>query len=308
MILNVSGRCDVVAFFSDWFFNRLQAGFLDVRNPYVPKQVKRLILTPQTVEAIVFCTKNPLPILPRLQELQPYPCLFQVTITPYGTDIEPHVLPKSKILNATIQLSKQLGSDHVIVRYDPIFISSTYSVAFHVKAFHSLCKRMQGYTEHIILSFLDLKKNTLRHEKDLQLLPNQEQYYEDLMFQFSKIGTEYGMQLQLCCEDYDFTQYGISNQGCINATFLQRITGISTTYLPGNLRKHCHCVKSIDVGVYNSCCHGCVYCYANFEEDLVLANKNAHDPNSSLLIGHLNPDDQLTMIDDIISHQLTLPL
>ena len=136
MILNVSGRTDIVAFYSDWFMNRYKAGFVDVRNPFNPKLVSRIHF--ENVEAILFCTKNPIPIIKHLKEIDK-PILFQVTLTPYKKDIEPFVLPKTKIIEAIQVLSKEIGTDHLWVRYDPIFLSDKYSVAYHLKAFERMC-------------------------------------------------------------------------------------------------------------------------------------------------------------------------
>lgn len=123
MILNCSGRTDICAFYSKWFYQRLQEGFVDVRNPYDPKQVQRILLDQNHVDAIVFCTKNPLPMLPYLDKI-PFPMLFQITLTPYRKEIEPYVLDKKKVLEGIRFLACKLGPGHVFVRYDPIFLSA----------------------------------------------------------------------------------------------------------------------------------------------------------------------------------------
>ena len=118
MILNVSGRTDVVAFYTPWFMNRYKEGFVDVRNPIYPKLVSRIYF--DDVDCIVFCTKNPHPILPFLKEIK-QPILFQVTLTPYKSDIEPNVLDKKRVIEDIKKISNILGSERVYVRYDPIF-------------------------------------------------------------------------------------------------------------------------------------------------------------------------------------------
>ena len=119
MVLFVSGRCDIVAFYSKWFMNRYRASFVDVRNPFNPKLVSRINFS--DVDMIMFCTKNPLPIIPYLKEIDK-PILFHVTLTPYKKDIEPNVIDKRKIIEGIKEISKIIGSDNVVVRYDPIFI------------------------------------------------------------------------------------------------------------------------------------------------------------------------------------------
>lgn len=109
MLLFVSGRTDIPAFYSEWFFNRVKAGFLDVRNPFNNSAVSRYKLTPELVDCLVFCTKNPAPMLTRLSEIQNFGKYFFVTITPYGRDIEPNVPEKSEVIKSFQELSKQLG-------------------------------------------------------------------------------------------------------------------------------------------------------------------------------------------------------
>ena len=154
MILNVSGRTDIVAFYTEWFMNRYREGFVDVRNPVYPKMVSRIYF--EDVDAILFCTKNPLPIIKYIKEIKK-PILFHVTLTPYKKEIEPHVPAKGKVIEAIKQLSQVLGKDYVVVRYDPILVSEKYSIAYHKKAFQHLCALLNGSVSKIIVSFLVMK-------------------------------------------------------------------------------------------------------------------------------------------------------
>ena len=119
MILFVSGRCDIPAFYTPWFFHRLKEGYVNVRNPYDPHQISRIFLDEKNIDAILFCTKNPLPMLSRLDEI-PFPFLFHITLTAYHKDIERHVPDKTKIIEGIKKLSEKIGKDKVIVRYDPV--------------------------------------------------------------------------------------------------------------------------------------------------------------------------------------------
>lgn len=135
MILIVSGRTDIVAFYTKWFINRYHAGFVDVRNPYNPSLINRIYF--KDVDAILFCTKNPTPILPFIGQIK-IPMLFHVTITPYHQDIEPNVLSKEKIIEGVKELSKKIGKENVYIRYDPVFINDHYTISYHIKAFSRL--------------------------------------------------------------------------------------------------------------------------------------------------------------------------
>ena len=137
MILMVSGRCDIVAFYSKWFMNRYKEGYVDVRNPFYPKLVSRIYF--KDVDLILFCTKNPLPIIPYLKEIDK-PIVFHVTLTPYMSDIEPNVIDKKKIIEGIKEVSKIVGIDNIYVRYDPILLNDKYTVDYHIKMFDRLCK------------------------------------------------------------------------------------------------------------------------------------------------------------------------
>ena len=156
MVLNVSGRTDIVAFYSDWFIERYKEGYIDVRNPFYPKLISRIYF--KNVDLILFCTKNPIPILDKLKYIDK-PILFHVTLTPYKKDIEPNVLPKGIIIEAIKKLSKVIGIDNLTIRYDPIFISEKYNLDYHIKAFDKLCSLLNGYVNKIIVSFIDDYKN-----------------------------------------------------------------------------------------------------------------------------------------------------
>lgn len=170
MLLFVSGRCDIPAYYSTWFFNRLKAGFVDVRNPFNPHQISRIPLDEANIDALLFCTKNPIPMLERLHEI-PFPYLFHVTFTPYKKEMEPGIQDKKAILQAILSLSKQLGKHRVIIRYDPILLSDTYTLSYHARAFEKLCATVQGRVETIIISFVDMYKNTRSNAQEMGLHP-----------------------------------------------------------------------------------------------------------------------------------------
>ena len=164
MILNTGNRTDIPAFFSDWFFNRIQEGFVCVRNPYFPHQVTKYILDPQVIDIICFCTKNPKPMLSRLDLIKDYKQFWFVTITPYNQTIEPYVPNKNEIIRSFIELSKKIGSRCIGWRYDPIFLNDYYTVEYHLRIFEKMCQKLTGYTHQCVISFIDLyqktKKNT----------------------------------------------------------------------------------------------------------------------------------------------------
>ena len=288
MILNVSGRTDIVAFYTRWFMNRYKEGFVDVRNPFNHKLVSRIKF--KDVDAILFCTKNPIPILNYLQEIDK-PIIFHVTLTPYKNDIEPNVLPKGIIINAIKKLSKIIGIDNLYIRYDPIFLSDNYTIEYHKKAFDKMCELLNGYVKQIIVSFIDDYKNVRKNEKTLKYKKFTNNDYKEIGISFSKSAKKNGMTVQTCFEDRNLSEFGFKIGECLSHELAYKLTG--KTYKSWVVRKErkCNCVQMVDIGAYNSCSHLCKYCYANYDEKQVNNNFNNHDSNSSLLIGKLQKDD-----------------
>lgn len=286
MILNISGRTDIIAFYSKWFIKRLEAGYVDVRNPFNEKLVSRIYF--KDVEAIMFCTKNPLPILDYLPKIKK-PIVFHVTITPYKKDIEPNVPPKGLIIEGVKKLSKILGKENVVVRYDPIFISDKYNIEYHKKAFNNLCMLLNGYIDKIIVSFIDDYKNVRKNNNVLRIKHFTEDIYKEIGLSFSKSAKENNITVQTCAEKRDLTEYGFIKGECLSKTLAYQLTG--KTKFKKWQERACECVQMVDIGAYNTCLHLCKYCYANFDETKVKENKRKHDVNASMLIGHLSDED-----------------
>ena len=288
MILFVSGRTDIVAFYSKWFMNRYREGFVDVRNPFNPKLVSRIKFS--NVDMIMFCTKNPLPIIPYLREIDK-PILFHVTLTPYKKDIEPNVGDKSKIIEGIKEISKIIGKDNVVVRYDPIFINSKYTMNYHKKAFKRMCELLSGYVNRVIVSFLDNYKNVQKNMGYLKPVPFTEDMYKEIGEYFSKGARINGMVVQTCFENRNLVEYGFVKGDCLSRELAFKMTAKKYPKQVARKGGKCECVQMVDIGVYNTCKHLCKYCYANYMEDMVLNNYFKHDDNSSLLIGELESDD-----------------
>lgn len=288
MILFASGRTDIPAFYSNWFINRVEAGFVDVRNPFNQKLVSRIYFS--DVDLIMFCSKNPLPMINKLDILK-VPVLFHVTITPYSKDVEPNIPDKRLIIEGVKKLSLVLGIDNVVVRYDPIFLSDKYNVDYHIKAFDKLCKNLNGYVNKIIVSFMDEYKNVRSNKNILKYRAFTREDYKKIGEAFSKSAHDNGMSVQTCFEDEDLTQYGFVKGECLSHELAYILTG--KKFKSSNVRKEkkCECVQMVDIGDYNSCMHMCKYCYANYDEKAVSNNFERHDDNSSLLIGSIQRDD-----------------
>lgn len=288
MILNVSGRTDIVAFYTTWFMNRYKEGFVDVRNPFFPKNVSRIKF--ENVDAIMFCTKNPIPIVKYLKEINK-PIVFHTTITPYKNDVEPNVKNKIKVIEAVKEISRIIGKENTFVRYDPIFLSNTYNLEYHNKAFEKLCQHLENYVESIIVSFIDDYKNVKKHKNELKYLPFNANILKKIGISFSKIANQYNLKVQTCFEEENLVEYGFVKGECMSCQMAYTLTGKKFSSWKARKGGKCECVEMVDIGVYNSCKHLCKYCYANYDEESIEKNFMEHDDNSSLLIGHLEEGD-----------------
>lgn len=291
MIISAGMRTDIPAFFSDWFYNRIHEGFVCVRNPYYPEQVTRYLLNPDIVDCIHFCTKNPQPMEARLNEIAQFRQYWSVTITPYDHDIEPLVPAKSKVIASFQRISAKVGAHAMSWRYDPIFITDKYNVDFHIQSFEKMAAQLSGYTEQCVISFIDLYAKTRRNFPQVKEVSKMDQLL--LGKSFAEIGNKYNIQIRSCCEDTALASFGIDTSGCLTQPILEHALG-ETLVVPKNKksqRPECNCLLGSDIGAYNTCAHGCLYCYANFNQALVHENLTQHDPLSPFLIGNTKPTD-----------------
>lgn len=221
MIYNISGRCDIIAFFYPWLKARLKAGFVDVRHPFNPSKVFRYDLSKENTDVLLVCTKNPLPIVEDPQPLLDYCTIIHVTLTPYGSDLEPHVPPKKQIINAVIKLSQLFGKEHIFVRYDPIVVNDKYTASQHIASFEHLVKMLSPYVHAFIISFVDEYKNTTKNG----IFEVQFEDIEKIAKGFGDIAKKYQCKVQSCSEPYDLTPYGIIEGKCFDEEHLSRLSG-----------------------------------------------------------------------------------
>ena len=296
MILSVSRRTDIPNYYSEWFFNRIREGFVYVRNPMNVHQVSKIDISPEVVDCIVFWTKNPEPIISRLEELSEYNYYFQFTLTGYGKDMEcniPH--KKEKMLPIFQELSQRIGKQKVIWRYDPIIFTKTYTTEYHLKTFGQIAEALKGYTERCVISFVDMYA---KNKKNMELLDSYEIDKSELL-EFAKnisdIAERNGIKIGSCAESIDLDECGIEHNCCIDKALIEKIIGCRLKAgKDKNQRQECGCVESVDIGTYNTCKNGCKYCYANYSEESVARNCSKYDPESPILCGVIDKTDKIT--------------
>ena len=309
MIISASRRTDIPTVYSEWFYNRVKEGFVLVPNPMNIHMISKVSLSPEVIDGIVFWTKNPIPMMDRLSELDKYKgrYYFTFTINSYGKDAEPH-LPskKDELIPAFIELSKRLGKHRVCWRYDPIFLSDKYNIDYHVQKFEYLASRLGPFTEKCTVSFIDMYTRTQRNTRELNSrAPSAEEELQILKLLVT-IAERNGIYIDTCSERRDFSEIGVQHAHCIDKDRLERIGGYSLDVgKDKNQRLECGCFSSIDIGSYNTCRNGCLYCYANFNSELVERNCAMHNPESPLLYGEVGPDDIIKERD--MKSQIIMP-
>lgn len=253
MIIQTGMRTDIPAFYSEWLMNRIQEGFVLVRNPYNPAQVTKYSLSPEVVDLIAFCTKNPALMLPFMDRLTPYGQYWFVTITPCGRDIEPNVPDMGTVMDNFKILSDIVGVDSIGWRYDPILVDAAHTVEWHISEFEKMAATLRGYTETCVISFIDIYKKVERNFPEAKAVSRGDKITIGKVL--IEIAAKYGMTVRPCAEGNNLAAYGV------------------------------------DIGAYDTCGHLCKYCYANADVNLVKENRKKHNPKSPFLIGESMPGD-----------------
>lgn len=292
MILSVSRRTDIPAFFGKWFMNRLKEGFVYVRNPFNFHAVSKISLNKAVVDCIVFWTKdatNFINYLPEINDMG-YKYYFQYTITPYDKTIEPNLRDKNLIIENFKKLSNQIGKEKVIWRYDPILLTEKIDINWHAQRFEEMCKELADYTDVVIISFLDEYKKL--DKSKIRSLTFEEM--TSIAKEFNKTAMKYNLKLKTCAEGLS-ESLDLEKASCIDKYLIEKICECSLNVKKDkNQRSECLCAESIDIGEYDTCNHQCLYCYANNHCKNIQTKLQKHNHNSPLLIGEITNDDKIT--------------
>lgn len=311
MIISASRKTDIPAYYSEWFINRIKEGFVYSRNPMNAHQVSRIPLNPEVVDCIVFWTKNPIPMIPKLDELKDYKYYFQFTLTGYGKDMEANLPDKKKeLIPAFKELSDKIGPEKVIWRYDPIAVNEIYTAEYHLKAFSQIATELKGYTEKSVISFVDLYTKIKKNMQEMSIGDMTDDEMRTFAKELVTIAGENDMILATCAEKIDLSDLGIEHNACIDKGVIERICGgtLKVKKDPSQ-RQECQCVESREIGSYNTCANGCRYCYANYSPESVRSNMAKYDPLSPILCDTISEEDEKNITEvkakSLIDRQLT---
>ncbi len=280
-------------YYSHWLLRRFAEGYVLVRNPRYPHLVTRYELSPDKVDCVVFCSKDYRPILPRLHEITSrFPAYFFYTITAYGKDIEPGVPPIEAGVQTLKDLSAQVGRQRVAWRYDPVLLTEEYTIPRHFEAFETMARELAPFVDKCIFSFVEMYRKLAVNMPGLRpVLPARRR---ELAAGLGAIAAKYGLPLQICGADEDFSSFGIRPAGCMTLEALGKANGLRfKDRVHRGMRPGCHCIETRDIGAYDSCPNGCRYCYANTDARLAQKNYCLHDPASPFLLGGPEPGDEV---------------
>lgn len=302
MIISASRRTDIPAFYSEWFINRIRAGFCSVPNPFNRNQVSRVSLLPEDVDVIVFWTRNPRPIFPYLEELdhKGFKYYFQYTILDNPRTIDPKSPSYESSILAFRELSNRIGAERVIWRYDPIVFTYLTDVSFHTNAYQKIAEALEGTTHRSVISIMD---NYIKARKRLSQLPNQGYRLTDstdsgkaiqqLIPILVQTAERFQMEIYSCAEEIDLNPLGVRSGKCIDDRLIKNLFGLDVVAKKDpSQRKECGCVISKDIGMYDSCLFGCQYCYATQSFELAHRHHEEHNPQSPSLVGWYEPNTE----------------
>ncbi len=296
MIVSASYRTDIPAFYADWFLRRLEAGACRVVHPYNGRTLE-IPLTGEAVDGFVFWTRNAEPFLGALDRLQGLgvPFVVQFTLTGYPRALERSVLPARRSVAMVAELARRYGPRAVVWRYDPVMLSSLTPADWHRQTFAELAGRLAGATDEVVLSFVQVYAKT-RANCDRAAERHGFTWWDPapeekalILRDLGEIARERGLRPTLCAQP-ELLQAPLEAARCIDAARLSDVAGFEIAAETRGNRPGCLCARARDIGAYDSCPHGCVYCYAVSRPERAKRRHRAHDPESPYLAapGHAN--------------------
>ena len=294
MIVSASRRTDIPAYFGEWLMRRIRAGYCEVANPFNPSRIRRVELDPASVDCFVFWTRHPKSLYPYLIELdrRGFSFYFTWTVLDYPRYFEPQLPALETRARLFERVSERLGPHRVVWRYDPIVFTDVTGPEFHLRAFERLAVRLAPFTDSVVVSIYDHYRkldsrmaDLARRGAGLTGFENDPESLRSFMRELAAVAASHGLAIRSCAEDHDLAGTGITEGACIDGERIAHVTGRKAELPkdPGQ-RTRCNCVASVDIGAYDTCPAGCVYCYATGRRERISARMRSHDPGSPQLV------------------------
>ena len=294
MIVSASYRTDIPAFYGRWFLNRLETGFCHVVNPY-GSGTSTVALDRGSVDGFVFWTRQRPAFRGALAEVarRGWPFAVQYTLTGYPRALEAAVVEPARAVAEMHRLAAAYGPRTVVWRYDPVVLSSLTPPAWHRRTFAGLARSLAGAVDEVVLSFVHVYAKTARNTSQAARRhgftwndPTPE-VKRALLADLAGIARAHGLAPSLCAQPEHLTE-GLEPARCVDPRRLADLAGRPIHARQAGNRPGCACAQSRDIGAYDSCAHGCVYCYAVRSTEAAKTRLRGHDPAAPLLI----PDDR----------------
>jgi hypothetical protein len=290
LIVSASYRTDIPAFYAGWFLARLRAGYCRVANPYGGGSYQ-VSLVPDAVDGFVLWTRNLRPLLADLDAVRLVaPFIVQFTLTGYPRALESSVIAATEATEQLRELRRRFGPRVAVWRYDPIVITSELDAEAHAAGFAVLARALKGTVDEVVLSVMHPYRKTRRN---LDRVAGQQGFLwrdppaeekRQLLGRLAAIALDQGMAPTLCSQP-EVLGPGLGEAHCIDAERLADIAQRPIAAPTSGNRPGCRCALSRDIGAYDTCPHGCVYCYAVADRDRAVANFREHDPEAEMLRG-----------------------
>lgn len=269
---------------------RIRAGYCEMVNPYNARQVSRISLGTEDVTGIVFWTRNVGPFLKYLAELQErgIPFYFLYTVLGYPHELDRAVPPIDRTIEWIAQIQDTLGKDRIVWRYDPVLLSSLTPMHFHEDQCEHLASMLAPYCDEVIFSFANIYKKS-RHNLDAAARqhdfnwsdPGEEEKTQCLS-RLADIVQQRVFRPSICSQP-DLLPLFVEPARCIDGERLLRLGATIKNIPVGGPRPGCYCLQSKDIGAYDTCPHGCAYCYAVQRPAVAQRYHKQHDPKAERL-------------------------
>lgn len=292
-IISASRRTDIPAFYSEWFAKRLAEGWTSVRNPYSGR-VYHISLKSQDLHSIVFWSKDFSPLIRRLPEVERATknLFFHFTITGVPKALEERTPAPEAGVEDFLYLAGRYSPEHLIWRFDPVVLTDKIPFDHYLAEFDRTAGMLKGAARECYISFAEPYKKVVRNFKKTghTLLDTPDEVKREYAEELAVVAEGYGIKVSACCNDFLLSDR-IGKARCIDGERLAGLFGdfdVDTARNP--TRKGCACTRSIDIGAYDTCPHGCAYCYANSDHKKAEEFLKGHDSGWSGL--GFNGEDQ----------------
>ena len=291
-VISASCRTDIPAFYSNWFMQRIKEGYARYHNPMNMTQVCTVSLRPEDVHAIVFWSRNYAPMIRHFRELDElgYNYYCHLTITGLPRELEARTPPLPFVIDTVNRMVNCLGGNRVIWRYDPIVMSEVTTPDWHEFKFMDIARQLEGKVKRCYISFLDFYAKTQRNmaeaTRSLGIYQPSNAQMLEVAERLAKMAARYGIQVYSCAEDF-LASDSIKQGSCIDKNLLDELFPDKARLMVAkSKRPGCHCYENRDIGAYNTCLHGCRYCYAVEDHNAASSNFMAvNDKHDDLIVG-----------------------